>query len=123
MKYLDTNVLVRIITGDDQALAEQGLATIERAGQGEFCVVDAVLVELCFILEFHSYRMTRGDIANALETLLDAPQLTVAEPTKRALALYRDHPKLDYADCLLFALGGKQGVVTFDQDLRQELLA
>ena len=122
MKYLDTNLLVRIITGDNQALAEQAISTIERGGQGEFCVIDAILVELCFILEFHSYRMTRSDIAAAIETLLAAPQITVSDTTKKALAIYRDHLKLDYADCLLFALGGKHGVVTFDKDLQKELL-
>jgi predicted nucleic-acid-binding protein len=122
MKYLDTNLLVRIITGDDQTLAEQAITTIERGSQGEFCIVDAILVELCFILEFHSYRMKRGDIATAIETLLASPQITVSEPTKKALTLYREHPKLDYTDCLLVALGGKQGVVTFDKDLQKELL-
>ncbi|SRR6266702_872599 len=122
MKYLDTNLLVRIITGDNQTLAEQAIDTIEHGGQGEFCIIDAILVELCFILEFHSYRMARSDIAAAIETLLAAPQVTVAEQTKKALALYADHTKLDYADCLLFVLGGKHGVVTFDKDLQKELL-
>lgn len=122
MKYLDTNILVRVITGDDQTLAAQAIATIEGGAQNEFSIIDAILVELCFILEFHAYRMQRTDIADAVETLIATPQITVSEPTKQTLRLYREHPKLDYADCLLFVLGGKHGVVTFDKDLQKELL-
>ena len=123
MKYIDTNVLVRIITGDDQALAHKAIAEIERGGKNEFCIVDAVLVELCFILEFHIYAMKRADIASAIETLTAIPQIVLSDITPRALKLYREHPKLDYADCLLFALGGKKGVLTFDKDLQKILSA
>src|SRR5476649_2935554 len=122
MRHLDMNVLVRVITGDDHALAEQAIETIEGGSQGEFEVIDGILVELCFILEFHTYKMERGDIANAIEALADTPQVTVSDQTRAALGLYRTHPKLDYADCLLAVLGGKQDVVTFDKDLQKELL-
>lgn len=122
MKYLDTNVLVHIITGDDQVLATQAITTIETGAQNEFSIIDAVLVELCFILEFHAYQMERTDIVDAIEVLIATPQITVAHTTKTALKLYREHPKLDYADCLLFVLGGKEGVMTFDKDLQKTLL-
>ena len=119
MKYLDTNVLVRIITGDDPALAEKAIALIESGGQGEFHIVHAVLVELCFVLEFHTYRMARTDIVDAVEALIATPQVTISEKARAALALYRQHLKLDYVDCLLFALGGTRGVVTFDKALQK----
>lgn len=122
MKYLDTNILVRVITGDDQALAEKAIAIIEGGSQGEFSIIDAVLVELCFILEFYTYRMKRNDIAAALEALIATPQITVSDKTKAALTFYRKYPKLDYTDCLLFVLGGKHGIVTFDKDLQRDLL-
>lgn len=122
MKYIDTNVLVRIITGDDQVLANKAIAEIERGGKEDFCIIDAVLVELCFILEFHTYAMARVDIVKAIEGLIAAPQITVSDQTSRALELYGKHPKLDYADCLLFVLGGKHGVLTFDTDLQKTLL-
>lgn len=122
MKYIDTNVLVRIVTGDDQALATKAILEIESGGQSEFCIIDAVLVELCFVLEFHAYAMTRKDIATAIETLIATPQITVSDKTLLALKLYKEHPKLDYADCLLFVLGGKNGVLTFDKDLQKSLL-
>jgi predicted nucleic-acid-binding protein len=121
VRYIDTNVLVRVITGDDQKLASQAIAEIQRGGQNEFYILDAILVELCFVLEFHTYKMTRSNIAAALAALVATPQIMVADTSLRALELYGQHPKLDYADCLLWATGGKNGVFTFDSDLSKDL--
>ncbi len=114
MKYIDTNVLVRVITGDNKTLAAQAITDIQSGAQNSFCILDAILVELCFVLEFHEYKMARTDIGDAIEALLDVPQISVSDRTLRTLKLYKEHPKLDYADCLLFVLGGKAGVLTFD---------
>jgi predicted nucleic-acid-binding protein len=122
MKYLDTNILVRIITGDNQELASKAITEIESGGQAEFCIIDAIMVELCFILEFHAYSMARTDIVEAIKTLIATPQITVSEKTLHTLKLYGKHSKLDYADCLLFVLGGRDGVLTFDKDLQKSLL-
>jgi predicted nucleic-acid-binding protein len=122
MKYIDTNVLVRIITGDNTELAEQAIVQLQSGAQNEFGVLDAILVELCFILEFHEYKMLRTDIGDAIETLLAAPQIFTTNNTRHALKLYKENLKLDYADCLLFVIGGKEGVLTFDKDLRKILL-
>ena len=122
MKYIDTNVLVRVITGDNKDLAEQAITQIQHGAQKEFSILDAVLVELCFVLEFHDYKMLRADIVEAIEALVAVPQISVADNTIKALKLYKEYPKLDYADCLLFVVGGKEGVLTFDNDLRKILL-
>ncbi len=122
MKYIDTNVLVRLITGDDQELAAQAIAEIQRGGQNEFYILDAILVELCFVLEFHAYKMTRSNIAAALSALIATPQIILANISVRALELYEHNPKLDYADCLLWATGGTNGVLTFDSELSKALL-
>ena len=122
MKYVDTNVLVRVITGDNPKLANQAIAEIQRGAQNEFCILDAILVETCFVLEFHEYKMTRANIAAALQALISSPQIFITDTTLRSLKLYKDHPALDYADCLLFATGGRNGVLTFDSDLQKSLL-
>ncbi len=121
MKYIDTNALVRVITGDNQALATQAITKIQSGAQNEFCILDAILVELCFVLEFHEYKMARIDIANALQTLIAVPQIYVTGITLKTLKVYKEHPELDYADCLLFVTGGKDGVLTFDNDLQKIL--
>lgn len=121
MKYVDTNVLIRVITGDDPALAKKAITEIERCSQNELCILDAILVEVCFVLEFHDYKMTRVDIASALQTLLATPQIQTSIVTIRALEMYAKFPKLDYADCLLAIMGGQHGVLTFDSDLLKSL--
>lgn len=122
MKYIDTNVLVRVITGDSQTLATQAITKIQSGAQNEFSILDAVLVELCFVLEFHEYKMTRTDIVDAIQTLIAVPQIFVADTTLKTLKVYEEHSKLDYVDCLLFVMGGKEGVLTFDNDLQKALL-
>lgn len=123
MRYVDTNILVRVITGDNRALAEEAIIAIESSAQNEICIVDAILVELCFVLEFHDYAMSREDIAGAIRSLIATPQIFVSDSTLTALSLYEKHPKLDYADCLLFALGGRDGIITYDKDLQKILLS
>lgn len=122
MKYIDTNMLVRVITGDDPGLAAEAMRTIQQAAQNEISILDAILVEVCFVLEFHDYKMVRADIADALQALFSTPQIFVSDLTRRAVEFYKSHPALDYADCLLFVMGGKNGVLTFDKDLQAILV-
>jgi predicted nucleic-acid-binding protein len=105
MRYVDTNILVRVITGDNHQLATQALQEIEHSERNSLFIHDAVLVELCFVLEFHDYAMARHDIADAITILADSSQITVAPHSLQAIDRYRQHVKLDYADCLLWVLG------------------
>jgi predicted nucleic-acid-binding protein len=122
VRYIDTNVLVRVITGDVPEQANAALREFDDADQGEFFIDPTVIVELCFVLEYHDYAMTRADIADALLTLISSPQINASKEAVRALELYKKHLKLDFTDCYLFALGGKNGVFTYDKDLRKTLL-
>lgn len=122
MKYIDSNVLIRIITGDNPKAAHLALQTIEAAAQGEYIVDTTVLVEVCFVLEFHDYKMQRKDIADALLALASATQVSMSKQAVNALTLYKKHTKLDFTDCLLFVLGGKDGVYTFDKEFSKTLL-
>lgn len=122
MKYVDTNVLIRVITGDNIVLATQAIDEIQSGARNEFCILDAILVETCFILEFHEYKMARADIADALLALISTPQIIVSSSSLHSLKIYKEYPELDYADCLLFITGGKNGVLTFDKELQKSLL-
>jgi predicted nucleic-acid-binding protein len=122
MRYLDTNVLIRIITGDLPEKANQAINAIQAAGQNDYCILDAVLVEACFVLEFYNYKMARSNIADAMLALIDTPQIYVSDVTLDTIKLYKNHPNLDYVDCLLFITGGKKNVMTFDVELQKELL-
>jgi len=75
MRAVDTNVLVRLITRDDAAqvrAAEQFVATAA-------WVSHLALVETAWVLDA-VYERSAGEIAKAIELLLNHRQLTVQDP-------------------------------------------
>lgn len=121
MTYLDSNIIIRIITGDTPELAEELLATIEQSKKNEFYISATVLVEVCFVLEFHDYAMLRADIHKAIDTLITAPQVNISEDAAYALNIYKKFPKLDFTDCYLLALAKQNNakILTLDKDLQK----
>ena len=121
MTYLDSNIIIRIITGDTPELAEELLATIEQSKKNEFYISATVLVEVCFVLEFHDYAMLRADIYKAINTLISAPQINISEGSAYALNIYKKFPKLDFTDCYLLALAKQNNakILTLDKDLQK----
>jgi predicted nucleic-acid-binding protein len=118
---LDSNILIRLITGDDPKTAHRILAEIESAGKNNFYITSVVLVEVCFVLEFHDYAMQRKDIYAALSRLIGAPQVFASKTSKMALELYKKNPKLDFADCYLLTKSKDNGakILTLDKDLQK----
>ncbi len=123
-RYVDTNVLVRLMTNDVPELAHQAIEQIDEYGYGELVILDAVLAELFFVLEFDPlYGFSRRDTVLIFEGLLSISQFQVSELALSAFELFSDHEKLDFADCLLAVAGGlqKSAVMTFDKDLLKVL--
>jgi len=121
MTLIDSNILIRLITGDDPATAHQLLAEIESRGKNNFYINSVILVEVCFVLEFHDYAMQRKDIYAAISRLISAPQVFTSKTSKMALELYKKNPKLDFADCYLLAKSKDSGakILTLDKDLQK----
>ena len=119
MTLLDSNVIIRIITGDSPAVANDLLDTIEKSSKNEFYITSSVLVEVCFVLEFHDYKMERKDIYAVLKRLFAAPQISTSKSTLHALELYKQHAKLDFTDCYLVAKAKDNSakVLTLDKGL------
>ena len=68
---LDTNVLVRYLTQDDEKQWKQAVEIIE---SGEQCFIcNVVLCEVIWVLRSKSYQFTREDISNILEMMLQCP--------------------------------------------------
>ena len=120
MTGLDTNVLVRYLVGDDpqqSAVARQVMADFSQDNPGYLASV--VLAELGWVLA-HAYEESRERIADAIEGLLRANDLTIENRDAgfRALALYRAGRRVDFADALIAmisALAGVSETVTFDR--------
>lgn len=117
MRYLDTNILVRLITGDDRRAAEAALKMVDAADRASLFVHDCVLTEICFVLEFGPYKMKRVEIVKGIRLILDAPQTTYDDRTPKALDIFEKHRKLDFTDCLLIVHADGDKVETFDKEI------
>jgi predicted nucleic-acid-binding protein len=66
------------------------------------------------------YRLSKAELIQHLERLLNSPELMVESHTAVASALLRfTHFKVDFADCLIERSGAAAGcgeTVTFDED-------
>ena len=115
---LDTNVLVRYIMQDDAKQSAQASAlmeslTVEESG---FVAVVAV-IELFWVLGT-SYRLSRAQVAQALDLLLRLKEIRVdqASHVARALRVY-EASAADFADCLIERISAGAGclqTMTFD---------
>jgi predicted nucleic-acid-binding protein len=106
MRAVDTNVLVRLITGDD---ARQTASAEEFIRNGAW-VSGLVLAEAMWVLATVYNRSSSG-VAAAIEMLLNHKDLTVqdADVVAAALDLFRSRPTLGFSDCLILELARKAG--------------
>lgn len=119
MIALDTNLLVRLVTRDDEKQFRQATETVERANEaGEPIVIcDLVLCELLWVLD-RAFSIGRKDRLDLVEDLLgrDSFVLENRESIEEALAESRVG-KGDFADYLIAAKTRRLGsrcLVTFD---------
>jgi predicted nucleic-acid-binding protein len=119
MLGIDTHVLVRYLTRDDQAQYEKARRLIDR----EVAKGEPVLVSLLVLLETEwvlrsRYELTKAEIIAVLSALLETADLTVEDEPSVETAVYswKDSPA-DFADCLIEArnrLLGCRATATFD---------
>jgi predicted nucleic-acid-binding protein len=117
MRAVDTNVLVRLVTGDD---SKQTAAAENFVSSGAW-VSHLVLAETIWVLAT-VYDRDPPALAQTVEFLLKHRDLTVqdAEVVVAALVHYRNRPSLGFSDCLVLEIARKAGHVpmgTFDRML------
>ena len=121
MIALDTNVLVRFLTQDDDAQFQVAADLIEgctRDLPGYVC--REVMIELVWVLE-RAYKYSREEIADALLSIVTASQLSVenAQDIASIVNLYRDED-YDFADLMIRQAAQRTEsriLKTFDQKL------
>lgn len=117
---LDTNILVRFITGEpaDRAKDAADLFIAADAGKVRLAVLPMVLAETVFMLTGF-YEHPRSKVAHVLSHLLACPgcQSDEQERMLHALKLF-GAGKMDFVDCYLAAASIREGraVVSFDRD-------
>ena len=114
--FVDTNILVRHLTGDPPAQAQRATRYLE--GADELLLADLIAAELVYVLEAY-YEVPRAQVADTLRALLAFPAVRVVDPglLQRAIEVYEVY-RLDFADAYLVASAERTGVgvvVSFDR--------
>ena len=106
--FVDTNVLIRHLTGDPPELAER--ATAYLADEPELLVADLIVAETIYVLESF-YEAPRLQIAAAMRSLLALGSVVTIDPATllRAFEVY-EVDRLDFAEAYLVAVAESSGV-------------
>jgi predicted nucleic-acid-binding protein len=116
--FVDTNILVRHLTGDPPAQARRASAFLAEAQ--ELLLTDVVAAEVVYVLESF-YEVERPRVAEVLRAILGFRSIVVldAQLLLRALEIY-EVDRLDFADAYLAAsaeTSGVRAVASFDRAL------
>lgn len=117
--FLDANIFLRFLTGDDRRKAEVCRGLVQKAVEGKVALSThpLILAEVVWVLESY-YGLERGEIAEKLGMILNTPNLTVSEGDAfaQAVELYAGSG-LDLADCFAAAKATQEGavLVSFDR--------
>lgn len=118
--FLDTNIFLRHLLGDDPEQSPRATAYLERVERGELRVrtADTVIFEVVFTLQRH-FHHSKQSIRDALLPLLGLPGIVI--PGKRRLAKVFDlyvNSGLSFADAYHAAVMEQlklTDIVTFDR--------
>ncbi|GAB5602348.1 type II toxin-antitoxin system VapC family toxin [Thermus sp. FJN-A] len=108
---VDTNLLVRYLTGDPPHLAEQAARVLD--GEETLGITEVALVETAYVLE-SVYGVPRKEVVDALLALLQKENLRAVGGDKdlwmRALLLCRPSRRVSFGDALIWAAALASGV-------------
>lgn len=112
MLALDTNLIVRYLTGDHPQQAAQARQLIDGA---EVFIATTVLLETEWVLR-SVYNHPADQLAKALRAFAGLPHVTIEDPATAARALDWMEAGMDFADALHLAKAeGCEAFITFDQ--------
>ncbi len=117
MRAIDTNVLVRLITRDDERQVETAEEFVSKGAW----VSHLVLAETSRVLD-SVYDRTPEQIAKAMGMLLDHKQLTIQDQdaVEAALEKFRKNKGVSFSDLLILEIARKNGHLplgSFDREL------
>src|SRR5690348_3400304 len=103
--FLDTDVIIRFLTGDDPKKQIAATALFEQIEQGLLTVQapDTVIADAVYVLSSpRLYRIARVDIRDMLTAIVRLPQFQIQNRWNvlRSLEIYAD-TKLDFGDALI----------------------
>lgn len=116
--FVDTNALVRHLTGDPPAMAKRATAFLRE--RSELLLTDLVVAETIYVLESF-YVVAREQIATTIRSLLAFDSISVVDRDVllRAVEVYQID-RLDFAEAYLVACAESTGIgriVSFDRSI------
>ena len=108
--FVDTNILVRHLTGDPPAMAKRAAALL--SSQPELYLADLIVAETVYVLESF-YKAPRDQVATAMRSLIAMRSMITVDPALllRAIEVY-EVDRLDFAEAYLVACAETAGVGT-----------
>jgi predicted nucleic acid-binding protein len=121
--FIDTDVIIRFLTGDDPEKQAAASALFEQVEQGLLAIQapDTVFADAVYVLSSpRLYHIARNDIQEMLAALVRLPQFHVQNRLSvlRALDIYAS-TRLDFGDTLIIASMEQQGshlLYSYDAD-------
>ena len=116
--FVDTNILIRHLTGDPPNLAARATAFL--ADIDELLLEDVIVAEIVYVLESF-YEVPTDEVARLVRAVIAYNPIRVMNPALllRSLGVYETH-RLDYAEAYLVASAEASGVdriVSFDRSI------
>ncbi len=108
--FVDTNILVRHLTGDPPAMAAR--ATAYLASADELFLADLIVAETVYVLESF-YEVHRPQVAVAMRSLIAFDSIVTVDRALllRAIEVY-EIDRLDFAEAYLVACAESTGVAS-----------
>ena len=116
--FVDTNILIRHLTGDPPNLAARATAFL--ADIDELLLEDVIVAEIVYVLESF-YEVPTDEVARLVRAVIAYNPIRVMNPALllRSLEVYEKH-RVDYAEAYLVASAEASGVdriVSFDRSI------
>ena len=106
--FVDTNILVRHLTGDPPPMAATATAFLR--DESELCLADLIVAETVYVLESF-YETPRDQVAGIIRSLLALASIVVVDRDVllRVVEVY-EVERLDFAEAYLVACAESTGV-------------
>ncbi len=102
MISIDTNVVLRLLLGDQPSQTEKIIALIDKAKPGSIMIADAVFFEMVWVLSGKPYDLDRALIGKLLRQLMTIPQLNCNRNLlEQAIPRYLAHLDISFIDACL----------------------
>ncbi len=112
MVAIDTNIIVRFLTGDNELQFQQSLALFKNH---DIFIADTIILESEWVLRY-SYNFKPTDISEAFTRLFGLPNVHLSNSALIAQAIQWHQKGLDFADALHLSQSQQYGqLFTFDR--------